>query len=73
MLKVFDSVLRLGGLLDGYKTLIGASLYLLAELALKFPAFADEYAAILSGAQSVSEVLVALGVIHWKVKDLVRR
>lgn len=73
MLKILDQLLSLGGVLDGYKTLVGAALYLFAELALKFPSLADEYAAVLAVLQTVSEVLVSLGVIHWKVKDLVRK
>lgn len=70
MLKIMDYALGLGGLLNGYKTILGAALYLFSEIALKVPSLTDEYNLILNGAQSVSEVLVALGIIHWKVKDL---
>lgn len=72
MLKIMDYALGLGGILNGYKTILGAALFLFAEVALKVPALAGSYEAVLSGAQSASEVLVALGIIHWKVKDLVK-
>lgn len=72
MLKIMNYALSLGGFLNGYKTILGAALYLFAEVALKVPSLADSYNAVLNGAQSASEVLVALGIIHWKVKDIVK-
>lgn len=72
MLKVFDKLLSLGGALDGYKTLIGAGLYLFSALAVQFPALSGGYESTINSLNAFSEALVALGIIHWKVKDLVR-
>lgn len=70
MLKFFDYVLSLGSVLNGYKTLIGAALYLFSEVASHVPSLAGAYSSTLDSLQVVSEVLVSLGIIHWKIKDL---
>lgn len=70
MLKLLDKLMSLGGILDGYKTLVGAGLVLVSQLGHVIPGFPAGQ--ILTSVNMVGEVLFSLGVIHWKIKDIVR-
>lgn len=72
MLKLFDKLLSFGGVLNGYKTLVGAALMFGSELAVHIPALAVPFAHGIDVLNQASEVLVALGLVHWKVKDLIK-
>lgn len=70
MLKLLDKMMSLGGLLDGKKTIIGAVAMGLGKLAIMYPQL--PFAAVLAHLDLAGEVLAGLGVIHWRIKDLVR-
>lgn len=70
MLKLMDKLLSLGGFLDGKKTLIGVVVKVVAQVGIAFPQVPA--AQILASLDALGEALFALGVIHWKIKDLAR-
>lgn len=71
MLKILDKVLGVGGFLNGEKTIIGAVLMGSAYIGQMFPTLQMDI--ILDVVSNIGDLLFSWGLVHWKIKDLIKK